>query len=99
MQEEQQDATKQEDSPSNASISKLQDARNKAMKALVPIINNITDVEPERRFDISLKAMRFTEDSSLVDSVLDAALAIKNESAKAEALVELINEIDYLESP
>lgn len=83
---------------SATSSPELEAAKQKAMQALVPLIDHLQGVDPETKFDISLKAMRFTDNKDLVNTVLDAAMAIRDESSKAEALVELINEINYLQS-
>lgn len=74
----------------------LEGAKKRAMDALVPIIRDLKDVSPERKFDICLSALRYTDDNDLVNVALDAALSIEEFGTKAEALVELVNEINYL---
>lgn len=75
----------------------LNEAKQKALDALVPIMNSLDDSDPERKFDLSIKAIRYTDDKKLVNVALNAALKIDDDSARAEALVELINEINYLQ--
>lgn len=75
----------------------LTQVKAKALKALVPLIEEVRNVSPERKFDICLSAIRLTDSSELAQAALDAALAIEENGTKAEALVELINEINYLE--
>lgn len=77
--------------------SKMEDVKARAMKALTPLLSEIQDMDPERKFDICISAMRYTDDKDLADAALEAALAIEETGTKAEALVELINEINYLQ--
>lgn len=79
-----------------AANSDLGSVKQKAMAALVPLLDSIQDLSPERKFDICLSAIRLTDNRDLAATALDAALAIQEDGTKAEALVELINEIDYL---
>lgn len=76
---------------------KLEDVKARAMKALTPLLSEIKDMDPERKFDICISAMRYTDDKELANAALEAALAIEETGTKAEALVELINEINYLQ--
>lgn len=74
----------------------LDDVKKRALEALVPIIADL-DVSPEQKFDICITAMRFTDNKQLANTALEAALAIEDNGPKAEALVELVNEINYLQ--
>ena len=76
---------------------KLEEVKQRAMQALVPVMKDLDGIDPERRFDICLTAMRYSDDADLAGVALDAALAIEDNGPKAEALVSLINEINYLE--
>jgi hypothetical protein len=75
----------------------LEDVKKRAMHALTPLIADIKDMDPERKFDICLSAMRYTDNKELANVALNAALEISEDGTKAEALVELINEINYLQ--
>lgn len=74
----------------------LSNIKRRAIEALTPLLSNIQNTSPERKFDICLSAIRFTGNKGLAEPALEAALKIEEADAKAEALVELINEIDYL---
>lgn len=74
----------------------LDSVKKRALQALTPLLGSL-DVDPERKFDICISAMRFTDNKDLAATALDTALAIKEDGTKAEALVELINEINYLQ--
>ena len=71
--------------------------KRQALAALAPLLGSL-QTNPERKFEICMSALRFTDDANLAAVALEAALAIEDNGPKAEALVELINEIDYLES-
>ncbi|CAN5175577.1 hypothetical protein BH09PAT3_BH09PAT3_6510 [soil metagenome] len=79
-----------------AVVDKLEDAKKQAMTALAPLIGSL-DVDPEKKFEICMNTIRLTNDRELVSTALQAALSIDEENVKAEALVELINEINYLQ--
>lgn len=79
-----------------AATNQLDDIKKQALEALTPIIDNL-DIDPERKFDICISAMRFTDDKAIAKVALEAALAIEEKGPKAEALVELVNEINYLQ--
>jgi len=74
----------------------LTEVKRRALEALTPLLTQMQDISPERKFDICLSAMRFTDNKDLAESALEAALKIDESGTKAEALVELVNEIDYL---
>ena len=99
MDDQQQDQNAENntnDSP-RPTDSKLEDVKARAMQALTPLLGDIKDMDPERKFDICINAMRYTDDKDLANAALEAALAISETGTKAEALVELINEINYLQ--
>lgn len=74
----------------------LEAVKKKALEALKPILDNL-EIDGERKFNIVLSAMRYTDDKSLAEPALNAALSIEENGTKAEALVELVNEINYLQ--
>jgi hypothetical protein len=74
----------------------LEDAKRQAMEALTPLLAEL-EVGPERKFALSMSAIRLTNNKDLVQGALQAALAIPENGPKAEALLELVTEIDYLQ--
>jgi hypothetical protein len=74
----------------------LKHVQSRALEALTPLLEGL-DVNPERKFDICINAMRLTGNKDLAEPTLEAALAIEEKGIKAESLVELINEINYLQ--
>lgn len=76
-------------------ISGLDAIKNKALDELRPLINK-AELPAEEKFDTYLMLIRSTDDASLIEPAHDAAQAITDETRKAEALIDIIKEIDYL---
>ena len=81
--------------PSAAPVSNLDGVKNDAIQELRPLIDHI-DLPPEEKFDTYLLLIRSTDDSSLIAPAHVAAQSITDEKRKAEALLDIIKEIDYL---
>lgn len=91
-----QSQTKDKTNSENAN-SELDTIKRRALEALVPLMHDMQEVDTERKFDLCISAMRFTDNKELAAVALEAALAIESNGTKAEALVTLINEINYLQ--
>lgn len=78
-----------------AADSGLDAIKNKALDELRPLIDRAT-LPAEEKFDTYLMLIRSTDDSSLIEPAHEAAQAITDETRKAEALIDIIKEIDYL---
>ena len=79
----------------SAPVSDLDAIKNKALDELRPLINR-ADLPAEEKFDTYLMLIRSTDDSSLIEPAHEAAQSITDETRKAEALIDIIKEIDYL---
>lgn len=75
--------------------SNLDDIKLNALKELRPLMDKV-DLPAEEKFDTYLMLIRSTDDSSLIGPAHTAAQNISDEKRKAEALLEIIKEIDYL---
>jgi hypothetical protein len=53
-------------------------------------------VEPEEKFDTYLLLLRSTDDRSLIAPAHEAARGIADEARRAQALLDIIKEIDFL---
>jgi hypothetical protein len=73
----------------------LADIKKDALTELRPLVDKL-NVSPEEKFDTFLLLIRSTDDSSLIGPAHDAAKAITDETRRAEALLDIIKEIDYL---
>ena len=69
--------------------------KSDALNELRPLIDRV-DLPAEEKFDTYLMLIRSTDDSSLIGPAHAAAQAITDEKRKAEALLDIIKEIDYL---
>jgi hypothetical protein len=80
-------------SPTTGS-SELDDIKKDALAELRPLIDKL-DVSPEEKFDTLLLIIRSTDDQSLLAATHEAAKAIVDESRRAQALLDIIKEIDF----
>ncbi len=69
-----------------------------ALTALRPLVGKL-DLSPEDKFDTYLLLIRSTDDKTLVQPAYEAAQKIADETRKAQALIEIVKEIDYLNPP
>lgn len=69
-----------------------------ALNELRPLVDKL-NISAEEKFDTYLLIIRSTDDSSLVGPAFEAARAIADEAGKAQALFEIVKEIDYLSNP
>lgn len=79
----------------SAGSANLADIKTNALNALRPLIGRV-DLPAEEKFDTYLMLIRSTDDSSLIEPAHTAAQNITDEKRKAEALLDIIKEIDYL---
>jgi hypothetical protein len=82
------------DSPA-ANSTDLDEVKLEALKELRPLMDKV-DLPAEEKFDTYLMLLRSTDDKTLIAPAHTAAQGIADEKRKAEALLEIIKEIDYL---
>lgn len=85
-------------SPVPAADSSLDGIKQAALNELRPLVDKL-DVSPEEKFDTYLLLLRSTDDRDLISPAHDAAVAITDEARRAQALLDIIKEIDYLSAP
>lgn len=73
----------------------LENIKQEALGELRPLVDKL-DVGPEEKFDTYLLLLRSTDDRDLIAPAHEAAKAITDESRKAQALLDIIKEIDFL---
>ena len=78
-----------------ADASDLDGVKLEALKELRPLMDKV-DLPAEEKFDTYLMLLRSTDDKTLIAPAHTAAQGIADEKRKAEALLEIIKEIDYL---
>ena len=82
-------------SSDNTPTGPLADIKTDALKELRPLVDKLS-VSPEEKFDTYLLLIRSTDDTELIAPAHEAAKAIQDEARRAEALLDIIKEIDYL---
>lgn len=68
-----------------------------ALQQLRPLMQHI-ELSPEEKFEKYLMMLRASDDVSLIEPTYQAAQQISSEKLKAQALLDVINEINYLTS-
>ncbi len=81
--------------PSYPVTSDLDGIKIEAINELRPLVDKL-DVPPEERFDTYLLLLRSTDDRELIAPAHEAAKNIQDEARRAQALLDIIKEIDFL---
>lgn len=82
-------------SPAAPADSNLENIKKDALNELRPLVDKL-DVSPEEKFDTYLLLIRSTDDRDLIAPAHEAARSIQDEARRAQALLDIIKEIDYL---
>lgn len=78
--------------------SNLDNIKKDVLLELRPLVDKL-NLSPEEKFDIYLLLIRSTDDKSLIAPAHETAKNITEESKRAQALLDIIKEIDFLSSP
>lgn len=76
----------------------LSSIKNDALQELRPLVDKL-DASAEEKFDTYLLLLRSTDDRTLIAPAHDAAKNITDEARRAQALLDIIKEIDFLSQP
>lgn len=79
--------------PAEAS-SDLESIKKTALEELRPLVDKL-DLPADEKFDTLLLLIRSTDDKSLLTAAHEAARSIEDETKRAQALLDVIKEIDY----
>ena len=85
-------------SVSDSDNSDLDSIKKDAISELRPLVDKL-DLEPEEKFDTYLLLLRSTDDKTLIAPAHAAAQSITDETKRAQALLDVIKEIDFLSAP
>ena len=77
-----------------ASHEELEAIKKEALAELKPLVDKL-ELPPEEKFDILLLIIRSTDDEELVNKAHTTAAEIVDETRKAQALLDIIKEVDY----
>lgn len=79
---------------SGAPTDGLLDIKQNALHALTPLLNHL-DQTPEEKFRTTMMMIQAADNHALVKDAYDAALNITDEKERAQALLDIVNEINY----
>ncbi len=88
------DSKKTADNATSAGSSELDKLKASALEELRPLVGKL-DLPAEEKFDTLLLIIRSTDDQALLDEAHAAAKDITDDSKRAQALLDIIKEIDY----
>ena len=81
--------------PTTHGSGELDSIKLEALNELRPLVDKL-DVPADEKFDTYLLLLRSTDDKSLIAPAHEAAKAITDEARRAQALLDIIKEIDFL---
>ena len=71
--------------------------KQEALQNLKPLVSHL-DQSPEEAFRMTMMMIQATDDQGLIPKAYEAAKAIPDEKARAQALLDVVNEINYFTS-
>jgi hypothetical protein len=74
--------------------SDLLNIKQSALKQLTPLVGHL-DQTPEEKFRTTMMMIQASDDQGLIKEAYAAAEAITDEKTKAQALLDIVNEINY----
>lgn len=72
----------------------LAQIKQQALQSLEPIVGHL-DQEPEEKFKTLMMLIQASDNSGLLKEAHDAAGKIKDEKTRAQALLDVVNEVNY----
>lgn len=72
----------------------LIDIKQQALTKLAPLVDQL-DQSPEEKFRTTMMMIQASDDQSLVKAAYEAANSIEDEKVRAQALLDVVNEINY----
>jgi hypothetical protein len=82
------------DQPSSVSPNELLELKNHALHQLEPLVDHL-DQTPEEKFKTTLMMIQASDNQALIKPAFETAQKITDEKERAQALLDLINEINY----
>lgn len=72
----------------------LLDIKQQALQQLSPLVGHL-DQTPEEKFRTTMMMIQASDDQNLIKTAYESAQAITDEKLRAQALLDVINEINY----
>jgi hypothetical protein len=79
---------------SDVSTDELLDIKQGALQQLTPLLGHL-DQSPEERFRTTMMLIQASDNQALLKAAYDAAQQIEDEKTRAQALLDVVNEINY----
>lgn len=92
---------KHQDMPSivpDSGNEELFDLKQQALQSLAPLVDKL-DQTPDEKFKTTMMLIQASDNPSLIKEAYDAANAITDEKTRAQALLDVVNEINYFTQP
>lgn len=84
--------------PPTPASENLDEIKQDALQDLRPLVEKL-NLAPEEKFDIYLLLLRSINDKTLIGPAYEAARNISDETTRAQALLDVVKEIDYFSNP
>jgi hypothetical protein len=68
--------------------------KQQALQQLTPLMEHL-EQSPEEKFRTTMMMIQASDNQALIKNAYEAALAITDEKARAQALLDVVNEINY----
>lgn len=72
----------------------LLDVKRQALQQLTPLLGHL-DQTPDEKFRTTMMMIQATDDDTLIRQAYEAAQNITDEKSRAQALLDVVNEINY----
>ncbi len=72
----------------------LLEIKRSALQDLSPLLDSL-DQEPEEKFQTTMMMIQATDNKDLIAKAYEAAKKIKEDKDRAQALLDIVNEINY----
>lgn len=86
------------DNTNHTADSELVDIRHQALQELSPLVDKL-DQPAEERFRTLMMMVQATDNQSLLPKAYEAAKKIDDEQVRAQALLDVVNEVNYFTHP
>lgn len=80
--------------PSHGASNDLEDIKRNALAQLSPLVNKLEQT-PEEKYKTIMMMIQASDNQDLISEAYDNAQKITDEKIKAEALLNIVNEINY----
>lgn len=77
-----------------ADTDKLLELKQQALQQLSPLVDHL-EQSPEEEFRTTMMMIQAADNHALIERAYQAALKITDEKARAQALLDIVNEINY----